>query len=64
MLESRKRELAVQDLDLAAFIVVTLIESLTHAAVLHRQDLVGERFIREVTKVVAGYLSGEKGHRP
>lgn len=61
VLESRKRELVVEDLDLAAFIVVTLIESLTHAAVLHRQDLLGESFVREVTNVVAGYLLGERG---
>ncbi|MFT3925326.1 MAG: TetR/AcrR family transcriptional regulator [Myxococcales bacterium] len=67
VLSARKGELALYNarasareqeeaLDLAAFMVVTLIESLTHRAVLHRQDLLGERFVREVTKLVTGYL--------
>jgi len=68
VIEARRHELSVIDrrasareqeesLDLAAFVVVTLIESLTHGATLHRQDLLGERFVREVTRVVMGYLA-------
>ncbi len=59
-LEVRRGELAVRDLDLAAFIVVGVVESLTHAAVLSRQDLLGERFVEEVSAVVVGYLTGDR----
>lgn len=57
-LEARRDELIVADLDLAAFIVVGVVESLTHAAVLSRQDLLGERFVEEVSAVVIRYLTG------
>jgi AcrR family transcriptional regulator len=57
-LESRRAELDVEDLDLSAYIVVGIIESLTHAAVLTRPELLGEPFIREVTRAVVRYLVG------
>ena len=56
-LESRRAELDIEDLDLSAYIVVGMIESLTHAAVLTRPELLGEPFIREVTRAVVRYLS-------
>ena len=56
-LESKRAELDVEDLDLSAYIVVGMIESLTHAAVLTRPELLGEAFIREVTRAVVRYLS-------
>ncbi|HEX4339541.1 MAG TPA: TetR/AcrR family transcriptional regulator [Polyangiaceae bacterium] len=59
-LESRRDELDVEDLDLAAYIVVGMIESLTHAAVLTRPDLLGEPFIREVSLAVVRYLVGSR----
>lgn len=57
-LESRRAELDVEDLDLSAYIVVGIIESLTHAAVLTRPELLGEPFIRAVTRAVVRYLVG------
>lgn len=56
-LTSRRAELDVEDLDLSAYIVVGMIETLTHAAVLTRPELLGEPFIREVTRAVVRYLS-------
>ena len=56
-LESRRAELDVNDVELSAYIVVGMVESLTHAAVLTRPDLLGERFVREVTRAVVRYLS-------
>lgn len=60
-LDSNRSELrAGLDLDLAAFMFVTSVESLTHAAVLHRpESIAGTRakgFVDEVTRLVAGYL--------
>ena len=56
-LESKRAEIDVEDLELSAYIVVGMVESLTHAAVLTRPDLLGEAFIREVTRAVVRYLS-------
>ena len=57
-LEPRRSQLAVTDLDLAAFIVVGTVESLTHAAVLSRPELLGEPFVKEVSALVVRYLTG------
>jgi len=62
-LEPRRDQLVVEDLDLAAFIVVGIVESLTHAAVLSRPDLLGEPFVREVSAVVIRYLTGGRLRR-
>jgi AcrR family transcriptional regulator len=62
-LEPRRDQLIVDDLDLAAFIVVGITESLTHAAVLTRPDLLGEPFVREVSAVVVRYLTGGRPRR-
>ncbi len=56
-LESKRTEIDVEDLELSAYIVVGMVESLTHAAVLTRPDLLGEAFVREVTRAVVRYLS-------
>lgn len=59
-LEAHRDEIGISDLDLAAFILVTTVEALTHSAVLHRPDvLTGEKaaeFVDEVTQLVLGYL--------
>jgi AcrR family transcriptional regulator len=59
-LEAHRDEIDVADLDLAAFVCVTVVEALTHAAVLRRPDmLTGEkarRFVDDVTRLVVGYL--------
>jgi len=38
-LDAHRDEIDIADLDLAAFICVTVVEALTHAAVLHRPDI-------------------------
>jgi AcrR family transcriptional regulator len=59
-LEAHRDEIDVADLDLAAFICVTVVEALTHAAVLRRPDiLAGERagqFVDDVTRLLVRYL--------
>ena len=56
-LEARKDEVAVRDFELSAYVAVGMIESLTHAAVLTRPEILGEPFIREVTRAVVRYLT-------
>jgi hypothetical protein len=50
----------VADPDLAAFILVTTVEALTHAAVLRRPDILADEkadeFVDEVTRLVVRYL--------
>ena len=50
----------VADLDLAAFILVTVVEALTHAAVLRRPDILADgktrHFVDDVTRLVVRYL--------
>ncbi len=59
-LESRRSEIDVADLDLAAFILATTVEALTHSAVLHRPDVLADEkagaFVNEVTGLVLRYL--------
>jgi AcrR family transcriptional regulator len=59
-LEAHRHEIDVSDPELAAFILVTTVEALTHSAVLHRPDiLAGEKaaaFVDEVTGLVLRYL--------
>lgn len=59
-LEAHQDEIAVTDLDLAAFVVVTTVEALTHAAVLRRPAVLEklDAFVDEVAKLVVGYLQG------
>jgi hypothetical protein len=59
-LEAHRDEIDVADLDLAAFILVTVVEALTHAAVLRRPDILSDekagRFVDDVTRLVVRYL--------
>lgn len=59
-LDAHRDEINVADLDVAAFICVTAVEALTHAAVLRRPDVLtdekAERFVDEVTELVIRYL--------
>lgn len=58
-LEAHREEINVPDLDLAAFVAVTSVEALTHAAVLRRPALLDdERFRHEVASLVVRYLRG------
>jgi AcrR family transcriptional regulator len=66
-LEAHRSELAVTDLDRAAFIFVTTVEGLTHAAVLGRPDILAagkaNAFVDEVTGLVLRYLTTPLPHR-
>ena len=59
-LEAHENEVDVVDLDLAAFILVTVVEALTHAAVLRRPDILSdekaELFVDDVTRLLVRYL--------
>jgi AcrR family transcriptional regulator len=59
-LEAHRREIDVADPDLAAFVVVTAVEALTHSAVLHRPDMLADEkrgaFVDDVTRLVLRYL--------
>lgn len=59
-LEAHRDEIDVADPDLAAFVCVTVVEALTHEAVLRRPDILsGEkarRFVDDVTRLVVRYL--------
>ena len=59
-LEAHRDEIDVEDLDLAAFVVVTVVEALTHAAVLRRPDILTDdkvrRFVDDVTRMLVRYL--------
>ena len=59
-LETRREELRVVDLDLAAFVCVTSIEALTHTVVLHRPEFLSDEavgtLVDEATRLVLRYL--------
>lgn len=61
-LEVHREELAVSDLGLAAFVCVTTVESLTHAAIVYRPEAVreekAEAFVDEVSLLLNRYLLG------
>lgn len=59
-LKSRRDEISVADLELAAFVCVTSIEALTHTAVLHRKMTSVEEvnaLVEQATRLVVGYLT-------
>ena len=59
-LEAHRDEIDVADPDLAAFVCVTVVEALTHAAVLRRPDLLAgekaQKFVDDVTRLLVRYL--------
>jgi AcrR family transcriptional regulator len=59
-LEGHSDELRAVDLGLAAFVCVTAVEALTHAAVLHRPEMASDEavgaLVDEVTRLVVRYL--------
>jgi len=61
-LESHRQEIIATDLDMAAFISVKTVETLTHTAAIYRTDIIAESgmktFIDEATRLVVGYLKG------
>lgn len=60
LLEKRRNEISVADLDAATALCVTAVEALTHAFVIQESTMFGDdrdRFIDEVTRLVVGYLA-------
>jgi len=57
-LELRRHEVRVQDLDAAAWMCVTIVDSVVHAAVLDRRRLDDPVIERELCAVVLRYLTG------
>jgi AcrR family transcriptional regulator len=58
-LDLRKDEIGVEDLEMAAFVVVHAVESLTHAAVLFQPEVLeSDRLIDETTAMIVRYLKG------
>ena len=59
-LEAHRRELGIPDTDMAAFVCVTTVEALTHAAVVHRSEVLSDEranaFVDEVTALILRYL--------
>ena len=59
-LEAHRDEIDVTDLDLAAFVCVTTVEALTHAAVLRNPEVLApnrvDGFIEEASRLIVGYL--------
>jgi AcrR family transcriptional regulator len=59
-LEAHRAEIRALDLDSAAFFIVTTVEALSHAAVLHRPETLAgaraRRFEDEVVRLLVGYL--------
>lgn len=57
VLVARKQELAIDDPELAAFVLVSAIESIVHrAALLHPERLKEPRLVDEATRLVTRYL--------
>jgi hypothetical protein len=58
--DAHQDEIAVGDFDVAAFICVTAVDALAHAAVLRRPEILidekAKRFVDEVTNLVIRYL--------
>src|SRR5262245_9298377 len=59
-LEAHRDELGVPDTDMAAFVCVTTVEALTHAAMVHRREVLSDErtdgFVDEVTALILRYL--------
>ena len=60
-LEERKAELAIDDVELSAFIVVAAVEAITHGVVLYQPERLRDaRLVDELTGMVVGYLMGPR----
>ena len=63
-LEARRDELGVADTEMAAFVCVTTVEALTHAAVVHRREVLSDEranaFVDEVTTLILRYLKPQQ----
>jgi AcrR family transcriptional regulator len=59
LLEARRSELAVTDLDLATYLITRTVEACVHDGVTARpQDMASGALARDLTRIVVGYLTG------
>jgi AcrR family transcriptional regulator len=64
LFESRRREIAVRDLDLATYLVMRTVEATIHDAVVARpRDLASGAIAREVTRLLLGWLTASSPAR-
>jgi Tetracyclin repressor-like, C-terminal domain len=62
LLATRKAELAIEDPDLAAFVLVSAIEAITHRAALFSPELLRDpRLVDEACAMVRRYLGVADG---
>jgi AcrR family transcriptional regulator len=62
LLATRKAELAIEDPDMAAFVLVSAIEAITHRAALFSPELLGDpRLVDETCSMVRRYLGVADG---
>ena len=64
LLEGRRGELRTANLDLAAFVLVTIVESLTHRAIVEGSPWTDEELADEGTDLVLRYLLREPERAP
>ena len=58
-LRGAREHIQATDLELAAFVLVRTVMALTHAAVVDRPEYAKDpRLVREVTRMIVGYLTG------
>ena len=63
-LEHDRTRIRPRNLEIAAFVIVQAVEALTHAAVLHRPELLrSEEFIDERTELIVRYLARDRPAR-
>ena len=62
-LEARRGEIRPKDLTMATFIVIEIVESLSHVAVLHHPELVGPKLADEIADVILRYLTRDEPRR-
>ncbi len=58
-LRDAREDIRVADLELGAFVLVRTVMAITHAAVVDRPEYASDpRLVREVTRMIVGYLTG------
>ncbi|HEY2510866.1 MAG TPA: TetR/AcrR family transcriptional regulator [Polyangiaceae bacterium] len=58
-LESRRTEVRPQNLRLASFLLASLVEAVTHAAVLLHPEYLDQELVDETTEMICRYLGGD-----
>jgi len=65
IIEERCNELAVDNPQMASFVVVQVLEGVTHATVLHHPEMIGHpEFREELLRLLQSYLLGSAARKP